>query len=407
MQSAIACVRRSRAGASAFARDFDAELTRAYLLFQIDPLGGAEDLPTSFAARYDRWHATSKYPRLIKNFYLFTSDGDDPLQKFDPSTRSSRCRSNGPRRCRTGGTTCIDTMAEPRQAPEAAITSSAGSDRRFGSRCRRSSCRHRCCRQATPAAGSRHAFGAARRLHDSGNRRELRVARDAAGARRAALHAEQRRRCAVGGGQPPAGGRVIYHSSETFNPAPGTHADATADLFAIRTQDFGRVASEIHRFVAFAATQRLRSEKAAAAGSTGRRAGQPASRSSSSEPSPALRLDRPGTGADDDRGADEGHADVTELAVDPRAPVRLARGGSGGRPAAQPARELQHPRCSRRQHGAAASGDAPRAAAGAAADGVRRDGVARAPDAAGGHPIRRREPRRRHRRGRVAGAEVR
>src|SRR3954469_11520060 len=75
-------------GASAFARDFDSELTRAYLLFQIDPLGTAEDLPIGFAARYDRWHATSKYPRLVKHFYLFTSDGTTRLQKFDPSTRS-------------------------------------------------------------------------------------------------------------------------------------------------------------------------------------------------------------------------------------------------------------------------------------------------------------------------------
>ena len=44
-------------GASAFARDFDAELTRAYLLFQVDPLVDVEDLPASFGARYDRWHA--------------------------------------------------------------------------------------------------------------------------------------------------------------------------------------------------------------------------------------------------------------------------------------------------------------------------------------------------------------
>ena len=61
---------------------------------------------------------------------------------------------------------------------------------------------------------------------------------------------------------------MIYHSSETFNPAPGAHADATADLFAIRTQDFGRVASEIHRFVSFAATQRFGSEKSARQGPT-------------------------------------------------------------------------------------------------------------------------------------------
>ena len=61
------------AGASAFAQDFDAELTRGYLLFQTDPAQRADDLPVRFAARYDRWHATSKFPRLIAAFYVFTA----------------------------------------------------------------------------------------------------------------------------------------------------------------------------------------------------------------------------------------------------------------------------------------------------------------------------------------------
>ena len=44
-------------------------------------------------------------------------------------------------------------------------------------------------------------------------------------------------------------------------------------------------------------------------------------------------------------------ADATELAVDPRAPVRFARGGGRGRPPPQPARQLEHPRRARREHG--------------------------------------------------------
>ena len=187
-------------GASAFARDFDAELTRAYLLFQVDPLGDVEDLPASFAARYDRWHATSKYPRLIKNLYLFTSEEKSQLQKFDPShaivraRRMARIDEGLARPCaRHDG-------RNPRQVG-AAITSSGGSDRRFGTRCRRSSCRHRCCRPATRTRQG-PAIIAARDPHDSGDRRELRVARDAPGTRGAARDAERRRGDPVGGRQP-------------------------------------------------------------------------------------------------------------------------------------------------------------------------------------------------------------
>ena len=75
-------------GAAAFAQDFDAELTRGYLLFQTDPLGEADDQPTRFATRYDRWHATSKFPRLIKNIYAFTPGAAARLEKFDPATRT-------------------------------------------------------------------------------------------------------------------------------------------------------------------------------------------------------------------------------------------------------------------------------------------------------------------------------
>src|SRR5829696_5492465 len=75
-------------GASDFAQDFDAELTRGYLLFQTDPLSDANDGPVRFADRYDRWHATSKFPRMIAAFYVFRPDDQSQLMKFDPATRS-------------------------------------------------------------------------------------------------------------------------------------------------------------------------------------------------------------------------------------------------------------------------------------------------------------------------------
>src|SRR6476620_1809676 len=74
-------------GAAAFAHDFDGELTRAYLLFQTDPMLASDDLPSRFAASYDRWLATAQFPKLFKGFYTYTPGADGP-KKFDPQTRA-------------------------------------------------------------------------------------------------------------------------------------------------------------------------------------------------------------------------------------------------------------------------------------------------------------------------------
>src|SRR5260370_22860003 len=76
--------------ATAFAQDADRELTRAYLLFQIDASRLDEHSASDVASRYDRWQATARFPRMIKDVYLGASDraGDPlPLRRFDPSTR--------------------------------------------------------------------------------------------------------------------------------------------------------------------------------------------------------------------------------------------------------------------------------------------------------------------------------
>ena len=60
------------AGALEFAQDFDREITRAYLLFQadtpIEPMANEQELAGRFAARYDRWQATARFPRLVSEF---------------------------------------------------------------------------------------------------------------------------------------------------------------------------------------------------------------------------------------------------------------------------------------------------------------------------------------------------
>src|SRR5687767_12517482 len=60
------------ARATAFAQDFDRELTLAYMLFQFEPIvepGGLQaSLPDRLARRYERWQATARYPRLIGEY---------------------------------------------------------------------------------------------------------------------------------------------------------------------------------------------------------------------------------------------------------------------------------------------------------------------------------------------------
>src|SRR4029450_10707847 len=49
--------------ASAFAQDVDRELTRAYLLFQLDPMQQNEGVAAGLVTRYDRWQATAHFPK--------------------------------------------------------------------------------------------------------------------------------------------------------------------------------------------------------------------------------------------------------------------------------------------------------------------------------------------------------
>jgi signal transduction histidine kinase len=73
------------AQAAAFAEDFDRELTRAYLTYQLDPGLSAAALPTRLAARHAQWLSTSRYPRLVREIFIVR--GAVPaVQRFDPAS---------------------------------------------------------------------------------------------------------------------------------------------------------------------------------------------------------------------------------------------------------------------------------------------------------------------------------
>jgi signal transduction histidine kinase len=83
------------ARADACAKDFDRELALAYMLFQLDPVIASApvderevSLPARLTARHERWQATARYPKLIGEIYVTEPAGDRParLQRFNSST---------------------------------------------------------------------------------------------------------------------------------------------------------------------------------------------------------------------------------------------------------------------------------------------------------------------------------
>jgi signal transduction histidine kinase len=229
--------------AKAFADDFDRELTRAYLLFQWEPAPGLESLAERVAGRYDRWQETARLPQLVRDVYVVGTDGlgDPSLQRFDPASRLLE-RAGWPDELAplralaeqklpepsSGGAAVTRALPPPlwdnvpalvvpmptmqfQSQPEAsefrlnfAISYAVlALDREFVTR------------EWFPALVDEY-FGA-----DSG---EFQLAVVEAGS-----------------------GQVVYQSVEHFSPPADAATDASSDLFQVRPQEFGGMASEIRR----------------------------------------------------------------------------------------------------------------------------------------------------------------
>lgn len=78
-------------GASRFSQDFDAELTRAYLTFQVNTDTAGGRLPPNFSPAYQKWLATAPFPGLIAGLFWVHADegGDLVLMRFDPDSGST------------------------------------------------------------------------------------------------------------------------------------------------------------------------------------------------------------------------------------------------------------------------------------------------------------------------------
>jgi signal transduction histidine kinase len=253
------------ASATAFAEDFDRELNRAYLLFQLAPIAGAGDTAAQVAARYDRWQATSRFPRLVKDVYVTTpAAAGVTLARFNPSTRFIEpsewpATLGGVReqiaRSKTSdaGTTMIVHPAVPTlwaDAPAVVVSAPLLFINRQGhgapdltlpsqpSYCILLLDGDYIRGELLPSLAQHHFQGPA-----GGIDYEVAVV-------------------------PTSGRGALYHSVDGFTPEADAKADATADFFNLRVQDFGPLAAEINRFALLSLAPPGRGRDAALDGET-------------------------------------------------------------------------------------------------------------------------------------------
>jgi signal transduction histidine kinase len=247
------------ARASGFAQDFDREITRAYFSFQLDPLQeGGVNLAAHLSERHDHWKATSRYPRLVKDVYVASRAGeqDATLQRFNPSTRfvepSEWPAELAPIRAalepappitpkattifvRTMPATVWDAIpALVVPAPMVLFGSTrvpTGPEGAAPVRLPPMSFvvltldREYVANEMLPAIARQHFRGAGEDI-------DYEMAVVSTGTK-----------------------ATVYSTRSGFAPDPAATSDASADLFQLRLQEFGAIASEVRRFTSFISTR--------------------------------------------------------------------------------------------------------------------------------------------------------
>ena len=231
--------------ATAFAQEFDRELTRAYLLFQAEPTTEVDGAAARLAARYDRWQATARYPRMINGIYLVSgTDDGQSFKRFNQSTRfvepaqwpeslapvreqmvrqqQTHAKDGAPLRAPSMVVDDVPAIVVPapviffsHQGPAPIDIAPLLSytilvlDRDY------------VVNEMLPSLAEQHFRGA-------GDGFDYRLAVVRPGAR-----------------------EIVYHSAADFSPAPDAPADAAVDLFQVRLQENSALAAEVRRFSTF------------------------------------------------------------------------------------------------------------------------------------------------------------
>ena len=269
--------RRATLAASAreFAQDFDRELARAYLLFQGEPPAAAQDddHAARIAARFDHWQANARYPRLLEAIYVFaySEDGKPTLRRFDTVSRQlvdaewpaamadwkSHLEPPVPERSGTDANVVVRRIppaiweSVPALVVPSPIVHFTSLPSWTAARTIDITREGRRGELPTPPIEMRNPLGySILVLDDDYLKNDLLPAL----AQRhfmqgTAAASGQDFRVAVVGRDRPA---PLFQSSQGFAPAFDAPADASAELFQVRTQDFTQLVSEVRRFTAFA-----------------------------------------------------------------------------------------------------------------------------------------------------------
>ena len=252
--------------AGAFAQDFDRELTRAYLLFQVDGGHDQGSVAARIAARHDRWQATARFPRMISGLYVVTtSESGLAIERYNATTRfvepAEWPESLRPLRTelgkpvevpqRGGGTVVLRSAISPilEEVPALVVpTPLIFFDQRVDVKMHLDTPiriparlsytvlmldREYIVNEMLPALAEQHFRGAG-----DGFDYQLAVVR--------------------------AGADVVYRSAADFTPAADGKADVSIDLFQVRTQEFGALAAEVRRFATFVTQRTPRADGPAA-----------------------------------------------------------------------------------------------------------------------------------------------
>ena len=241
------------AHAAGLAQEFDHELTRAYATFQMEPAAGGENLAAKMALRYERWMATSRYPRLVRDIFIARpQNGVATLQRYSPTSRFIE-----PAEWPSSMLPVRDAIARP--VPR----ETQGSKERPGTVL---------ITTVPPAIWEQVPalvvpmpmifFNPERRDQETAARPRLdlngmnsfvivHLAADYIAKEMLPAMVEQRFRSAGTAYQVAVvnatGGDVIYRSDAAFSPAPNVKPDASAAFFQVRLQEFGAIVSEIRR----------------------------------------------------------------------------------------------------------------------------------------------------------------
>lgn len=244
------------AAAAEFVADFDRELARAFLLFQHDASDLAatnEDVGERYAARFDRWQASAKFPRLVKEFYVVSQTGRDVLElrRFDPGSRHV-VPAEWPA-----------AMAAWRDRLASESLTDDGDGRRLFVRRMPAAIWEEVPAIVVPTPMIFLADPAPR-IQVAPTLTYSILTIDLEYVKRELLPSLAARHFGPTGAAPPyqiavvrrgEGGGVIFQSEPSFAPDADASADAAAELFQVRPQDFTTVASEVRRLAAATATK--------------------------------------------------------------------------------------------------------------------------------------------------------